>query len=893
VALAAGTRIGQYEVISPLGAGGMGEVYRARDTKLNRDVALKALPESFALDPGRLQRFEREARTLAALNHPGIAQIFGTVEVEGHEALVMELVPGPTLDELIASAARTGAGLPIPDVVRIASQLAEALEAAHEAGIVHRDLKPANIKVRDDDVVKILDFGLARVSDPAADSLASPSMATMLSPAMTQHGVILGTAGYMSPEQARGRPADKRSDIWAFGVVVWEMLTGRRLFKGETVSELIAAVIKDAPDLSALPASTPPAFRRLLERCLERDPKQRLRDIGEARIALATALNTSSPPATAAVTSARRANRALWAAGALALAAVGSFAAWQLKPAGPSVPVRRYELPAVVGQAAMGLSPDGTRVAYAAEGHLYVHDLRTAATVELGAVPPNVAVVFWSHDSRTVGFSVESSLRTIPASGGVAFTVCKVPASGRVLAALWRDDGTILFAVWRDSVYQVASAGGAPSVWLATDAKTEVDFHSIAALPGNRVIVTTHLRGQDTVRTDLVAGGQRTTLTTDPLVDAVQFHPPDLLLFRRRQTNAGVWAVRFDGGPIDFAKSVLVEAGASSFDAAKDGTIVAHLPARVRKELVWISRTGTITPLPGQPFELAMPRLSVSPDGRRLVLCVRGPQGEDVFVVRDLTTGADTRLPPPVPAVAGMRTGGHVTWRSLSRLLYAAGGIERLAIFDWPADGSAGGRELAVGMLAKPARHGQELVIAREVGVRSRLFRAPVQPDGSVAAGTPLFPETDDPDVRQFDLTDESRLLAYTSRDPTTTRQDLFVATYPDLVERRQVTIEGGTSPRFSRDGQSLFYLSGRRGPGGALRGQLNAIAVTASPLALGAPTVLLIEGEDPAATGQPDMNAYDLGPDGRFLMARRLPPSPEDRPRTMILQNWTASLQK
>src|SRR6187455_150492 len=284
--LTTGARIGAYEVTGALGAGGMGEVYRARDTRLGRDVALKILPQTFASDADRLARFEREARTLASLNHPNIAQLYGVEEGSGQggvSALVMEFVPGRTLEQLIHADASTP--LDAGDVQAIARQIADALEAAHEAGIVHRDLKPANVKVRDDGTVKVLDFGLAKIVEEVAEGTET---STMTSPAMTGLGVILGTAGYMSPEQARGRTVDKRSDIWAFGVVLYEMLTRRRLFGGDTVSDSIAAVLTREPDLASLPASTPAPVKRLLQRCLERDPRLRLRDIGEARIALST-----------------------------------------------------------------------------------------------------------------------------------------------------------------------------------------------------------------------------------------------------------------------------------------------------------------------------------------------------------------------------------------------------------------------------------------------------------------------------------------------------------------------------------------------------------------------------------------------------------------------------
>src|SRR5262245_29362165 len=273
MSLAAGARLGPYEVLAAIGAGGMGEVYRARDTKLNRDVALKILPDAYAHDPERLARFRREAQVLAALNHPGIAQIYGLEEANGQTALVMELVPGPTLADRIARGA-----LPLDEALPIARQIADALEAAHERGIIHRDLKPANIKVREDGTVKVLDFGLAKATDgtsTAADTSHSP---TITSPAMTQQGVVLGTAAYMSPEQARGRPVDSRTDIWAFGCVLFEMVTGGRPFSGDDATETIAAIVKDQPDLTAAPRKV----QRLLRRCLEKDQKRRLHDIGDA-----------------------------------------------------------------------------------------------------------------------------------------------------------------------------------------------------------------------------------------------------------------------------------------------------------------------------------------------------------------------------------------------------------------------------------------------------------------------------------------------------------------------------------------------------------------------------------------------------------------------------------
>ena len=407
-----------------------------------------------------------------------------------------------------------GRRAPAPAAISIASQIADALEAAHEAGIVHRDLKPANVKVRDDDVVKVLDFGLARAAG-VSEATGGASDPTMLSPAATQQGVILGTAGYMSPEQARGKVADKRADIWAFGVVLYEMLTGKRLFGGDTVTEIIASVIKDAPRLDALPANTPPVLRQLLVRCLERDPKLRLRDIGEARVMLA---NPSKWAADSNHGSPARSRSALRTAallgGALALTAAAGLLAWSLKPdaSASTIPVRRFELPAALATGELAISRDGRRIAYLANMRLYVYELQTARSTDLGPVPPVTTGLFFSPDGQRIAYGAQATLRVVSIQGGPPFIVCNVPATGRVADGLWLDDGTIYFAVRRDSLYRVAATGGTPAIHAAIDASKEIDFQSVDSLPGNRLLVVTHLREQDGTRAEVIDAGVRTPL---------------------------------------------------------------------------------------------------------------------------------------------------------------------------------------------------------------------------------------------------------------------------------------------------------------------------------------------------------------------------------------------
>jgi serine/threonine protein kinase len=430
VALQIGARLGPYEIQSAIGAGGMGEVYRARDTKLQREVAIKVLPEALAHDPERLARFEREARTLASLNHPNIAQIYGLEESAGTAALVLELVEGPTLADRIAERP-----IPLDEALPIAKQIAEALEAAHEHGIIHRDLKPANIKVRPDGAVKVLDFGLAKALEPtrSATDVSQSQSPTITSPAMmTGVGVLLGTAAYMSPEQAKGRAADKRSDVWAYGCVLYEMLSGKRAFKGEDVGDTLATVLKGEPEWTALPGEVSPRTVTLIRRCLQKDIKKRTRDAGDIVLELDEALSAPATPAAATATGApilSRRSLVVGLAGLLLGGFISGLAVWpQQKPA-PTLPVSRFPMALPPGQrlaglnlTAIALSPDGRRFAYVAASatgpqQLYVQEMdslegKPIAGTE-GAVSP-----FFSPDGQSLGFFTFDWLKRVSISGG-------------------------------------------------------------------------------------------------------------------------------------------------------------------------------------------------------------------------------------------------------------------------------------------------------------------------------------------------------------------------------------------------------------------------------------------------------------------------------------------
>lgn len=492
-----GQTFSHYRITGKLGAGGMGEVYRATDTRLGREVALKVLPPAFLTHADRLARFDREAKLLATLNHPNIASLYGVEEANGVRALVMELVEGPTLAD------RLKAGpVPLEEALGIAEQIVEALEAAHERGIIHRDLKPANVKLTADERVKVLDFGLARAlaDDPTVSGMEqSPTLSAIA----TQAGIILGTAAYMSPEQAKGKSADRRADVWSFGVVLYEMLAGKPLYSGETPSEILAAVIKEEPDWSALPANTPPAIRKLLRRCLIKDSKRRLQAIGEARIAIEE--YAADPNADSVVMSAIAARPAAWQrilpwalAGVFILTtAVAVWSPWRA-PVNPAPPMR---LSADVGaDAALNLSfgaaavpsPDGTHLAFVARGgdqsmRLYLRRMDRTEAQPLsgteGAVDP-----FFSPDGQWVAYFAEGKLKKVAVQGGASVTLCSVQAPR---GGSWSEDGTIVFTPnLRAGLFRVSSAGGAPQQLNTPDKERGESTHRWPqVLPGGKAVI--------------------------------------------------------------------------------------------------------------------------------------------------------------------------------------------------------------------------------------------------------------------------------------------------------------------------------------------------------------------------------------------------------------------
>ena len=873
MSLVSGAQLGSYEVIGPLGAGGMGEVYRARDVKLQRDVALKIVPESLARDEERLARFTREAQTLAALNHPNIAAIYGIEDSSFLRAIVMELVEGEDLSRRIARGA-----LPADEAVAIARQLAEALEAAHDAGIVHRDLKPANVMVRTDGTVKVLDFGLAKVtpSGPrgaSADAMNSP---TFTSPAMTAAGVLLGTAPYIAPEIAKGRPADKRADIWAYGVVVYEMLAGRRLFAGDSAMEALAAVLRAEIDWSALPPSTPAPVRHLLARCLEPDPRLRLRDIGEARILLSAPQTSTSVRAASVV--ARRSLTLAIAAGVL-LCLAAAAVAWRLKPAS-AAPVRILEISSEI-PGPFALSPDGSAFAYLGGGHLYVQTFTSLEPQDFGEVAPGPnQQVFWSPDGKWIAYTAESMLRRVPASGGSPFVICAIPGTGAILSGAWLADGTIAFAVWRESLYKVSASGGTPSRILAVNPASEVDFHHVASLPDGRLIIATHRRTDGLTQQEILDGTRRTILTEDGTIDDVLPTKAGLLLFLRGGANRGLWAAPSATDSPDLSNAVLVQADAEAYSAANDGTLLVRVRAAIKSSLAWAEPTGRITRIPGDPVQLGgRPGLALSRDGQRVAFIVNAHNALNL-VVRDLQTGADT------PFTFNRSTDVKGTWRlsdpawfpAGDRLVYASGGVETASrIFEQRLDPVAPPRELVQGTWAAVFPDGRSLFTIEDVRARGKLSKLSIRRDGSVGPAEVLTPDLD---VYEADASPDGTLAAIGSRDESGHR-DIVLARL-DGSARRRITTGGATRPRFSADGRWLYYVeqvvaNGRPG------GRLVRVSLT-SPVALEVGKVEVVLG-DSSASDRLDVAQYDIGPDDRrFLVPVE---EPGRRSRAVLVQNW------
>jgi serine/threonine protein kinase/Tol biopolymer transport system component len=802
MALSAGTRLGPYEILSPLGAGGMGEVYKARDSRLDRRVALKVLPQVFASDPDRMARFDREARLLASLNHPHIASLYGVEEFGLTRALVMELVEGPTL----ASRLATGA-LPLEESLLIARQIAEALEYAHNHAIIHRDLKPANVKVAPDRTVKILDFGLAKALDDEPVSYDARSSPTM-SMAATQAGVILGTAAYMSPEQAKGKTVDRRSDIWTFGVVLFEMITGKPLYTGETAAEIMASVMKELPRFDHLPSATPMAVRILLRRCLEKDPNRRLRDIGEARLLLEETQSAELPT--------RSPSRVIgWIAAAVLLLAFGALAFVHFGATPPPTPGLRLSiaLPEKCRINGFALSPDGRYLAIAtvgAKNQLWLRPLNSQVFQALSGTE-GANAPFWSPDGRRIGFLAQGKLKVIPAGGGPAQVFCEASIGG---GGAWNRDDLILFS--RGGALHRVPATGGESKPVTKPTGGSIHVYPVFLPDGRHFLYL--VRSGDESKAGVYVASFDDPTGRRILVDqsGVAFVPPRSgsrqghLLFVREST---LMAQPFDPQTLQLAGDVSLVASQASFggggfggsgaSASSNGVLVYVSGSRFGGQLTWFDRAGKQLGTVGSSDMVG--EIALSPDEKTLAFKRLSPQSlrTDLWL-HELTRGVETRLTFPPTS-----TNDAPIWSpDGGRIIFSS----RLTISD---------------LYWKDTRGGEAEPLVRNDNAK---FASDCSRDGRFLVYTESDPKTkadiwilEDPwanrghhkpvpflrtefDESQGQISPNGRWIAYTSDESG--QFEVYVRPFPAGNGTWRISSNGGRDPRWRRDGEELFYMS-------------------------------------------------------------------------------------
>jgi serine/threonine-protein kinase len=898
VALNAGTRLGPYEIADQIGVGGMGEVYRATDTNLKRQVAIKVLPDAVAGDAERLARFQREAEVLASLNHPNIAQIHGLERgggsgQAGTTALVMELVEGPTLADRIAEGP-----IPVDEALPIAKQIAEALEVAHEQGIVHRDLKPANVKVRPDGTVKVLDFGLAKAMDPVGGSTSSMTLSpTITTPAMTQAGLILGTAAYMAPEQARGKPLDRRADIWAFGVVLFEMLAGRRAFEGEDVTDTLAAVVRSEPDWSALPAGLPARVVRALRVCLQKNPRERGGDIGAIRLALEGAFETTVVEAPAAPTAEAPPQRIL----PVVLAAVamtvilGVVVGWLVWPSTETPTVTRFEIttpPDAPPRTAsdysdLAISPDGTRIAYgtgftAETVQAYVREIdQLEATAVRGT--EFAADLFFSPDGERIGFRhlQDGPIRQVSVRGGPTATIASIRQSNG--GASWAPGALVVYGSG-EGLWRVPAAGGAPEQVTTTDPSAGVNAHYWPdLLPDGRAVLFTEIgtNAEDSyISVVSLETGEVTRLL--PGGGHPRYAASGHILYG---ANGTLWAAAFDparleltGNPVPVVEEIVTkQSGAALFDIADNGSLVYVTGAGsgTLLQMIWVERNGRSEPVDTVPAGAFLtPRLS--PDDSRVLVGNAG----DAWVY-DLADGRSTRL-----TTDGL-TNRYVVWDPTgARVAYSStrGGPDN-DVWVSPVDGS----------------EAPELLVDGDGGLDVEAW----SPDGTVLAAhqhtaqaedmVMIGLEGDTPEVRPFradefatagtTFSPDGRYVAYMSNESG--RQEVYVRPFPGPGGQVTVSVGGGREPVWAPSGE-LFYRStdGSR---------LMVVDVQTDP-------TLRLEPPEEVFSGQYFRDAspvpqYDVTSDGqRFLLMHSGEASDDaeaDRPRIVLIQNFFEVLRQ
>ena len=806
-----GSRLGHYDVTALIGEGGMGQVYQATDTKLKRQVALKILPEAFAADPDRLARFQREAEVLASLNHPNIAQIHGLEEADGVRALVLELVEGPTLADRIKQGP-----IPLDEALPIAKQIAEALEAAHEAGVIHRDLKPANVKVKEDGTVKVLDFGLAKAFQPdASDPSLSQSPTISLSAAATQMGMVIGTAAYMAPEQAKGLPVDKRADIWAFGAVLFEMLTGKKLFEAGDVSEMLASVLVKDPDISSMGTHVPAHIRSVVRRCLVKDPKERVRDIGDVRLAMKGAFETtvsaSSEP-TAAPT------LQLWqrpipaAIVGLAIAAIAGLAVWTMtRPEVIPADLMRFVIvpPDTApfdfggGRNDLAITRDGTQIVYHGRGPFGPPGQLSLRPIDQLVGAPlrggEGAGPFVSPEGEWIGsISSPTTLQKVSIFGGPPVMLGESPNG--IYGASWGTDDQIIFGTGGSGLFRVSGGGGEPEALTMLDTERGEEGHTWPfIIPGREAVVFVTSTGLPLTTGELAVLDLDTRAVTPLGLAGVSPHYVSTGHLVYAASDGSVRAVPFDttslevtGNPVPLVEGVAVKpSGAAAFSISDNGRLVYALGAGggTQRTLVWVERDGREEPVEAEPRGYA--EFTLSPDGSRVATSVVGGDNTDVWVY-DIARNTSSRLtfgegvdrfPTWTPDGTRVAFGTPLSWT----LANGTGEAEVLAEDDgrrYPQAFSPDGALLVfedrttgfdIGMLALDGDRSATLLVEGEFDERN----ASLSPDG--------------------------RWIAYESNESGVF--EVYVRPFPDIdAGRWQVSSGSGRWPVWNPAGKELFF---------------------------------------------------------------------------------------
>ena len=905
-----GRTLGHYRIVDKIGEGGMGEVYRARDERLDRDVAIKVLPEAVAQDEERLARFEREAKLLASLNNPNIATLHGLEEDDGRRFLVMELVEGESLATVLAKGA-----VPLDETLPIALQITEALEAAHENAIIHRDLKPANVMVSPEGKVKVLDFGLAKacheeVSD--ADLTHSPTLTAQ----MTSAGVLLGTAAYMSPEQARGKPLDKRSDIWAFGVVLYEMLTGTRAFSGDSATDILATIIKDDPDWDALSIETPAVIRRLLRRCLTKDPRDRLHDIADARIELHELFTSEHHPDEAAVAAPSRADWRTWLPWGLAAAVtvlavsvlvsnlrtppihavtkvlVGVEPAGSLGSDGRGIPRgESYRL----SRTAMDISPDGRHLVFGAGdsngSKLYLRSMDAIQATPIDGTEGGVAP-FFSPDGEWIGFWADRFLKKVRIDGSQPVPVCG--ARRPPFGANWGPFGTIAFGQYEGGILRVSADGGTPEEITSLAEGEFRHSHPRLLADGETLLFTVRMKetgdwDETTIVAQSLKTGERKILVengADP-----RYAPTGHLVFVRLGT---LMAAPFDqtrlevtGGAGVVLKSVRqgVNANSTGHDtfsgqfAFSSSGVLVHVPGGVWSDaagsLVWVDREGRSEPLSVPPGPYWAPRLS--PNAERAAVSVWGFEKADIWL-HEIVRGTFTRL------TFEDTVESYPIWTpDGARITFSSDRSGREGIYWIPADGSGTAERLSTLDDSTPASwspDGQVLAFLKwDSSGNSDIWMLPL--------GDEPHPFVESPFNEIFStFSPDGRWLAYGSNQSG--RMEIYVTPYPGPGPKIQISTDGGWSPAWAPSGRELFYIDRSE-----TQGMLSMWAVeiaTEAGFSAGRPTELFSRK---FMFSYPVTN-YDVKPDGQaFLIIESNPRTDEPVTHMHVTLNWFEELKR